>query len=191
MKKWIFITTCTVGVLLSAVNVYNTQGAWNTLSGGLKQECYFSEKMRNYVEMREYADPPVLTSFLITPMCMSSTADMGINSSTYSFLIDGGLQKAPNAILCRRDIYNTGLHIWHVKLAAQGIFKDVQVKRNNENCVNISNVVFNQSNCEFIVSSETPLQRESTTLLLYIYNSCIVWDIEAGLFSTIPGPLPD
>ena len=85
----------------------------------------------------------------------------------------------------------TGLHIWHVKLAAQGIFKDVQVKRNNENCVNISNVVFNQSNCEFIVSSETPLQRESTTLLLYIYNSCIVWDIEAGLFSTIPGPLPD
>ena len=64
--------------------------------------------------------PPVLTSFLITPMCMSSTADMGINSSTYSFLIDGGLQKAPNAILCRRDIYNTGLHIWHVKLAAQG-----------------------------------------------------------------------
>ena len=171
MKKWIFITTCTVGVLLSAVNVYNAQGAWNTLSGGLKQECYFSEKMRNYVEMREYADPPVLT--------------------TYSFLIDGGLQKAPNAILCRRDIYNTGLHIWHVKLAAQGIFKDVQVKRNNENCVNISNVVFNQSNCEFIVSSETPLQRESTTLLLYIYNSCIVWDIEAGLFSTIPGPLPD
>ena len=95
MKKWIFITTCTVGVLLSAVNVYNAQGAWNTLSGGLKQECYFSEKMRNYVEMREYADPPVLTSFLITPMCMSSTADMGINSSTYSFLIDGGLQKAP------------------------------------------------------------------------------------------------
>ena len=81
MKKWIFITTCTVGVLLSAVNVYNAQGAWNTLSGGLKQECYFSEKMRNYVEMREYADPPVLTSFLITPMCMSSTADMGINSS--------------------------------------------------------------------------------------------------------------
>ena len=68
MKKWIFITTCTVGVLLSAVNVYNAQGAWNTLSGGLKQECYFSEKMRNYVEMREYADPPVLTSFLITPM---------------------------------------------------------------------------------------------------------------------------
>lgn len=63
MKKWIFITTCTVGVLLSAVNVYNAQGAWNTLSGGLKQECYFSEKMRNYVEMREYADPPVLTSF--------------------------------------------------------------------------------------------------------------------------------
>ena len=118
MKKWIFITTCTVGVLLSAVNVYNAQGAWNTQSGGLKQECYFSEKMRNYVEMREYADPPVLTSFLITPMCMSSTADMGINSSTYSFLIDGGLQKAPNAILCRRDIYNTGLHIWHVKLAA-------------------------------------------------------------------------
>ena len=56
MKKWIFITTCTVGVLLSAVNVYNAQGAWNTLSGGLKQECYFSEKMRNYVEMREYAD---------------------------------------------------------------------------------------------------------------------------------------
>ena len=53
MKKWIFITTCTVGVLLSAVNVYNAQGAWNTLSGGLKQECYFSEKMRNYVEMRE------------------------------------------------------------------------------------------------------------------------------------------
>ena len=78
-----------------------------------------------------------------------------------------------------------------MKLAAQGIFKDVQVKRNNENCVNISNVVFNQSNCEFIVSSETPLQRESTTLLLYIYNSYIVWDIEAGLFSTIPGPLPD
>ncbi len=35
-----------------------------------------------------------------------------------------------------------------LKLAAQGIFKDVQVKRNNENCVNISNVVFNQSNCE-------------------------------------------
>jgi len=30
MKKWIFITTCTVGVLLSAVNVYNAQGAWNT-----------------------------------------------------------------------------------------------------------------------------------------------------------------
>ena len=50
MKKWIFITTCTVGVLLSAVNVYNAQGAWNTLSGGLKQECYFSEKMRNYVD---------------------------------------------------------------------------------------------------------------------------------------------
>ena len=70
MKKWIFITTCTVGVLLSAVNVYNAQGAWNTLSGGLKQECYFSEKMRNYVEMREYADPPVLTSFLITPLLL-------------------------------------------------------------------------------------------------------------------------
>jgi len=91
-------------------------------------------------------------------------------------------QKNSTLILCRRDIYNTGLHIWHVKLAAQGIFKDVQVKRNNENCVNISNVVFNQSNCEFIVSSETPLQRESTTLLLYIYNSCIVWILRPGCF---------
>ena len=114
-----------------------------------------------------------------------------LNKTKNSFLIDGWLQKAPFAILCRRDIYNTGLHIWHVKLAAQGIFKDVQVKRNNENCVNISNVVFYLSNCEFIVSSETPLQRESTTLLLYIYNSCIVWDIEDGLFSKKPGPLPD
>ncbi len=67
-----------LGFLLSAVNVYNAQGAWNTLSGGIKARVLFSEKMRNYVEMREYADPPVLTSFLITPMCMSSTADMGI-----------------------------------------------------------------------------------------------------------------
>ena len=30
MKKWIFITTCTVVVLLSTVNVYRVLGDWNT-----------------------------------------------------------------------------------------------------------------------------------------------------------------
>ena len=30
MKKWIFITTCSVVVLLSSVNVYRVLGDWNT-----------------------------------------------------------------------------------------------------------------------------------------------------------------
>ena len=66
MKKWIFITTCTVVVLLSTVNVYRVLGDWNTpfLSmlkleqlaygeGGSVNDCDIFLYNRNYAEATE------------------------------------------------------------------------------------------------------------------------------------------